>query len=55
MFGLSKKSLDELLKQKEELESPGAWDFDSDAAFTRNYFLNLINEELKKRDYKEGE
>lgn len=51
MEDLSKESLEDLLRRKKDLESPGAWDFDADVAFTRNYFLNRINEELRRRGY----
>lgn len=51
MEDLSKKSLEELLRQKKDLESPGAWDWDPDVRYTRNYFLNQINEELRRRGY----
>lgn len=54
MSDLSKETLEDLLKRKKELESPGAWDFDPDARYTRNYFLCEINEELRRRGYNEN-
>ena len=49
------KTTDKLKELLHDLQEPGGWDFDDDAAYTRNYMVTEILQELRRREDRENE